>query len=177
MKQKAIFELYSIFDVLPDRYIWSRKDKKDIPLNENERILCLKKSNKVSICFWFVYILGIIFQIFNIFINQNIISLLCLFFIMKTSRAVPSTFYKFKREVNVGDYYLEDRYDYKKIRNRTKKETIVSILKHFFFGIEDDRKEPRLYRIKSIHLQPQSMNPDYDKLGVPLVIYIAKIIE
>lgn len=177
MKRKVIYDLDNVFDFTNQFELWNRKEKRNVLINENEIILSVKKNNKTQTTLAFVWMFFLFIQILNAFLFQNILSLVLLFITLRISRPVSSTFYKWKREVNIGDHVIEYKYDYKKIRERTKKETFLYVLKVLFLGIDDDLLEPKLYRIKSVHIQPDALNAEYKYEYHPLVIYVAEIIE
>lgn len=175
-------DFYFIFREIYENAYWSKKQNKTILLKDNEYILAVKRQTKLGYIFGWFFLLNIFIQITCLILFNNIGSIFVIFImIFRLSGSIPRTLYKFNREINVGDYYLQEQNDFEKFNSLTKKQKVLYFAKFIFLGVEDYKLSPRLYRIKSVHMQnykeykrQKTIDP---KDPIPLVFYIAETID
>ncbi len=178
MKTKTFYNMHRMFTFTNQFHIWNRKEQRQRTIKEKENIISVKKKhNKLIVFLEVVWLFCFILQILNAFLFQSLFGLIMLFISLRTARGMGLTGFILNKEVNIGDYCIEERYDYDKICKRTKKEMFISILKVIFLGIDDDRMAPTLHKIKSVHLYPEALKENEYKDLIPLVVYIAEIVE
>lgn len=178
MKRKTFYDMDSMFTFTNQFHIWNRTERRNIKIKEKENIICVrKKNNKLIIFLEVIWFFCLIFQILNAFLFQSLFSLIMLFISLRVARGMGLKAFKLNKEVNVGDYCIEERYDFDKIAKKTKKEMFISTLKAIILGIDDDRTAPTIHRIKSVHLYPEALKESEYKDLIPLVVYITEIVE